>query len=119
MSATMLRKALKDSSGPRTEQASLIPLQNLTGPQRLADRIRLFVISHYIDPARSRGATHVTVNAGRIHQQMWLDNQMETVCEALDTRLFQDLAHVTLARRDGSGANAAITWEFRLRPGSP
>jgi 5-methylcytosine-specific restriction protein B len=120
MPATTIKPALEGTvNGPRSTEPGLTPLRSLTGPMRLTDRIRLFVISHYIEPARSRGATTVTVNAGRIQQQMWLESQLPAVCEALDTRLFQDLAQVTLAGRDGSGHSDVITWEFRIRPGSP
>jgi hypothetical protein len=102
-----------------SESLSLRALRDTSGPLRLADRIRLFVISHYIQPARVSQAASVRVNAGQVHRQMALENLIPAVCAALDTKLFEDLAAVTRIRRDGTNQSPAMTWEFRIRAGSP
>lgn len=101
-----------------SETLSLRALRDSSGTLRLADRIRLFVISHYIEPARARHAPSVQVNAGQVHRQMALENLAGAVCSALDTKLFEDLADVNRIRRDGPNQSSAVTWEFRIRPSS-
>lgn len=79
----------------------------------LADEIREYVLVNYIEPARKRGESTVTVRAGDVHQAMGLKDRMPAVTGALGTIKFQSYANVRLICREGphQGANLHLTYE--------
>ena len=82
--------------------------------ERLADRIRMFALERYIEPAREACQRNVTIRAGDVHDAMGLANQMPAVCGALGTDLFLGLACVKRVGRSGpaNGANARFDFEL-------
>lgn len=76
------------------------------------DEIRKFVLGRYILPARVRGEDTITLSAHKIQQAMGPGVTIEKICKALDTRLFFDLAIVTLVRREGPPQVTATQWTF-------
>jgi very-short-patch-repair endonuclease len=76
------------------------------------DEIRKFVLEHYILPARERGEDTITLSGHAIQQAMGPGIATERICRALDTRLFLDLAIVTLIRREGTPQAADARWTF-------
>jgi 5-methylcytosine-specific restriction protein B len=80
-----------------------------------ADRVRVYCRDHFIEPARSRGETTVSIRAGDIHSALGLKNRLPLVCSALGANIFEKLAGVERIGIDGptNGANAVFT--FRLR----
>ena len=81
---------------------------------KLADRIRHFVKTNRIEPARERGEKTVSLIAGDIHRELDLDNRMPAVCEALDAEKFMDYARVTVIERSGPRMGSSATWIFSL-----
>ncbi len=73
----------------------------------LPDEIRKFVLNRYILPARDRDEETVTLSAHTIQQAMGYEVGIRKICRAIDTRLFLDLALVTLIRRDGPSKGTA------------
>ena len=79
-----------------------------------ADRIRGFVISRYIVPARNRGEKTITVRAGDVHAQMSLSGQHANVCQVLRGDKLQNLAGVKLRNSSGpwAGGNSYFTYDI-------
>ena len=76
------------------------------------DEIRKFVLDRYILPARERGEDTITLSAHAIQHAMGPGIAIEKICKALDTRLFFDLAIITLIRREGPPQASAAQWTF-------
>lgn len=76
------------------------------------DEIREFVRDHYILRARECGQDTVTLSAHTVRQEMGSEVTVEEVCRALDTRLFLDLAIVTLTRRACLQGGGSVQWTF-------
>jgi 5-methylcytosine-specific restriction protein B len=81
----------------------------------LADEIRKYVLTKYIEPARRHGEQTVTVRAGDVHKGMGLTNRMPAVAGALGAEKFEEYANVRLIRREGphQGANLCLTFELQ------
>jgi len=79
-----------------------------------ADRIRGFVIAHYVNPARERGEEEFVVRAGDVHRQMDLENALPAVCSVLDGEPLRSAAGLEAVSRDGppQGANASVRFRF-------
>ena len=79
-----------------------------------ADRIRRFILSHYIVPARNRGEKTVIVRAGDVHAQMSLRGQHANVCQAMRGDKFLNLAKVKLKSSRGplAGGNTYFTYQL-------
>lgn len=79
-----------------------------------ADEIREFVYRNYIQPARQRGETQITIRAYDIHKQMKLEEKLPAVCSALGTDKFQKMYNVTLLERKGPTNAANVYFTFGL-----
>jgi 5-methylcytosine-specific restriction protein B len=81
----------------------------------LADEIRKYVLTMYIEPARRRGDRTVVVRAGDVHKRMGLTDRMPAVAGALGAKKFEEYANVQLIRREGphQGANLCLTFELQ------
>lgn len=79
-----------------------------------ADRIRRFILSHYIVPARNRSEKIVTVRAGDIHAQMSLRGQHANVCQVMRGDKFLNLANIKLKSSRGplAGGNTYFTYQL-------
>ena len=88
--------------------------QSSKNTESSADRIRRFILSHYVVPARNRGERTVTVRAEDVHAQMSLHSQHANVCQAMRGDKFLNLANVKLKSFRGSlaGANAYFTYQL-------
>ena len=82
----------------------------------LADRIRNYVMSELIEPARLTGQTVLHINAGDVHASLGLKNRMPAVCSALDAEKFLAYANVNLESRKGPRQGASAEWVFDLLP---
>ncbi len=80
----------------------------------LADRIREFVKMNYIDPAKKNGKQTVTVRASEIHRAMGLQNNFPSVCTAIDSDKFIDLASVILCKRTGPPKSSSVVQTYDL-----
>ncbi|MER9456584.1 DUF6884 domain-containing protein [Mesorhizobium sp. M0478] len=83
-----------------------------------ADRIRDFVVSAYIGPARARRFSEVEVRAGDVHREMSLANAMPAVCSALGSNKFEEFAGVRTIERTGpsNGSNARFRFQVLDQP---
>ena len=79
-----------------------------------ADRIRKYVLDHYITPARQQNQTTIKVVASQVHSGLGLHARMPAVCGALDADKFLDYAQVTLVSRSGPKQGSTATWVFML-----
>ena len=75
-----------------------------------ADRIREYVASNIIEPARTNGLHEVWIRAGDIHHDLELSNVMPAVCSALRGSKFSQMASVILIEQAGPpvGSNALL-----------
>lgn len=80
---------------------------------RPADQIRQFALLNYIEPARSRGETVVSIRAGDIHSQMGLSARLPAVCSALGTNKFESMCGIERLSIEGphNGANTVFTFK--------
>ena len=86
-------------------------LNSASGP---SDRVRSFVITNYIEPARRKGDALVELVSGDIHREMRLENHMPTVCQVLDGRKFSEQAGVTLVNREGPERSSTVRYRFEI-----
>lgn len=64
------------------------------GDESQADEIRRYVLENYIRPARLRGDATVTITVGPLNNEMGLHMAWPNICQALEGRLFLQLADV-------------------------
>lgn len=81
-----------------------------------ADRIRAFMLKHYVEPARDAGEGQFSVRAGDIHQEMHLANAVPAVCSVLGGRKFLDDAGVKLIAREGPEQSTTTAYTFAFVP---
>jgi len=76
-----------------------------------AQRIREFIRTTYVEPARQRRDTLVTVRAGDIHRELGLRNRVPNVCQVMESKLFEREAGVKVSSRQGppSGRGTSLT----------
>jgi len=83
----------------------------------LANKIRLFIKTKYIEPARQRGQRKLVLRSGEIHRRMGLKNRYPAVCSAMRGRKIEDLCGVSVVGIDGTvGANFVVTYDLGGEP---
>lgn len=80
----------------------------------LADQIRQFALLNYIEPARSRGETVVSIRAGDIHSQMGLSARLPAVCAALGSNKFESMCGIERLSVQGPLNGASTVFTFKL-----
>lgn len=81
---------------------------------RLADQIRRFVATEYIQPARTRGQKTVTIRAGDVHSAMGLSHRHPAVCSALRAKQMELDNYVVLVGTQGPEQGANVYFTFQL-----
>jgi 5-methylcytosine-specific restriction protein B len=81
-----------------------------------ADRIRQYALEHFVEPARDRGVSSVTIRAGDLHNALGLSNAHANVCQALRGRLFRNLAGVGEPTVTGPENSSTTIFVFSLVP---
>lgn len=79
-----------------------------------ADKIRIYVLEHKIEPARRRGESMITIFAREVHSEMRLNAPIQAVCTALDHDAFEEFASVRLLERSGSRLSPKAKWVFEI-----
>lgn len=79
-----------------------------------ADRVRQLALTKFIEPARTRGESSVTIVARDIHDQLGLSAAHANVCQALAGRKFQELAQVPAPRMAGPMASSTTSFTYDL-----
>lgn len=82
----------------------------------MADRIRWYVVKHYIAPARAAGHEEVRIRLGDIRRDMGLTNPLQSVRSALGTKLLQEEAGVELLHPIDPRAGSDTYCHFRIHP---
>jgi hypothetical protein len=87
-----------------------------TQPITRADRVRQYVLTEYIRPARERGDRDVSVTAGEVHKALGLKNRIPLVCAALRSARFQATNHLRLKEVTGppSGMSTTVKFTFEI-----
>ncbi len=74
----------------------------------LADKVREYAYANYIKPAKDSGKDTVTIKSGDIHDGMCLENQIPSVCGALDTKKFQKQYNLELEEKKGPACGVNV-----------
>lgn len=77
-----------------------------------ADDIRWFVRANFIEPARARGDTSVSVRAGDVQKQMGLSDAIPAVCSAIGSDKFLVDASVSQISREGPQNSSTTVFAF-------
>lgn len=83
-------------------------------PQSSADRIRAYIVEHYLEPARANGVREIEIRAGDVHKEIGLNNRMPAVCSVLDGKLFREQSGLELIDRSGPSQGANAVFRFRV-----
>lgn len=89
------------------------------GAAKDADRIRQYVLEHYIEPAREEGLDHAEVLVRDVNAALGLKEAWPNICQALGGRMFQDMAQVPEPERIGADQSSATVFRFKLDEVSP
>ncbi|WP_281972367.1 AAA family ATPase [Ruegeria faecimaris] len=84
------------------------------GAAKDADRIRQYVLEHYIEPAREEGHDHVEVLVRDVNAALGLKEGWPNICQALGGRIFQDMARIPEPERIGADQSSATVFRFKL-----
>lgn len=79
-----------------------------------ADRIRLVAANYYIEPARERGETKVSIAVSDLAKMLSLDNSFPNICSALEGRKFQELAGVPPPTSTIPNPSSTTVFTYRL-----
>ena len=84
------------------------------GSARDADRIRQYVLEHYIEPAREEGRGQAEVLVREVNTALRLNEAWPNICQALAGRKFRELAQVPSPERVGADQSPASVFRFDL-----
>lgn len=84
------------------------------GTAKDADRIRQYVLEHYIEPAREHGRDHIEVLVRDVNEALGLKEAWPNICQALGGRIFQDMAQIPEPERIGADQSSATVFRFKL-----
>ena len=85
------------------------------GSAKDADRIRQYVLEHYIEPVREEGRRQAEVLVRDVHKALGLNEAWPNICQALAGNKFQELAQVPPPERIGADQSSATVFRFDLR----
>lgn len=89
------------------------------GSAKDADRIRQYVLEHYIEPAREDGHDQVEVLVRDVNGALGLKEAWPNICQALGGRIFLDMASLTEPERIGADQSSATVFRFKLDQTTP
>jgi hypothetical protein len=83
------------------------------------ERVREWVETKVIQPARARGDRVFTVTAGDVHRQLGLKNRVPVVCQALKSKRFLQENHLVLKDMSGppSGLSTTVRYTYEIVSG--
>lgn len=84
------------------------------GGEKDADRIRQYVLEHYIEPARDEGRDHVKVPVCDVNEALGLKDAWPNICQALGSRKFEHMAQIPEPERIGADQSSATVFHFKL-----
>jgi 5-methylcytosine-specific restriction protein B len=80
----------------------------------IADKIRLFVIENYIEPAREKNKSVVTFRSGEVHSRMKLNGNHANVCQVLRGKMLHDLAGIRLLEENGPKMGGRTYFKYQV-----
>lgn len=81
-----------------------------------ADRIRRYVLEHYIEPGRERDADNVDVLVRDVNEALKLNQAWPNICQVLIGRKFLEMADLSPPERIGADQSSATIFRFSLDP---
>ncbi|MGC1463100.1 MAG: hypothetical protein WA802_12935 [Terracidiphilus sp.] len=86
-----------------------------------AKEIREYIRTQYLEPARQRRETLVTLRAGDIHRELGLKNRVPNVCQVMESRLLEKEAGVKVSSKQGppSGRGTTVTVTYTVGLAGP
>lgn len=81
-----------------------------------ADRIRRYVLEHYIKPGRERDADNVDVLVRDVNEALKLNQAWPNICQVLIGRKFLEMADLSPPERIGADQSSATIFRFSLDP---
>jgi len=82
----------------------------LNPSQASAKGIRAYLRLKYLDPARWRGETLVTIVAGDIHKELGLRNRVPSVCQVMESKVLEREAGVKVSSKQGPPSGRGTTF---------
>ena len=79
-----------------------------------SDRIRLCAMNYFIEPARERRESQVSIRAGDLAAAMGLKNAFPNICQTLGGKKFQKLAQVTSPTSTEPNPSSSTTFTYKL-----
>ena len=92
------------------------PPEDYDHPYSDADRIRLYALNYFIEPAREQSKSEVSIRAGELDKVMRQDNRFPNICKALEGNKFQELAEVPLPTYTEPNPSSSTTFTYTLGP---
>jgi 5-methylcytosine-specific restriction protein B len=84
-----------------------------------SDQVLQYVQRSYIEPAKKRGDSSVSVKAGDVHKALRWNNRVPSVCQALASKRFLEQNHLTLIEKQGPPSGLSTTTVFTYQLQSP
>lgn len=81
---------------------------------RDADRIRLCALNYFIEPARERQSSEVSIRAGDLAAAMGLQDAFPDICQALGGEKFQQLAGVPPPTHSEPNPSSSTIFTYKL-----
>lgn len=87
-------------------------------PTNATESVRQYARRTYVEPAKRRGQSTISIVAGDVQKAVGLTNRVPLVCNALQSKKFLQENHLTLEGRDGppSGLSTTVVFRYRLLP---
>src|ERR1035437_9783843 len=81
-----------------------------------ARTIREYIRNRYLEPARRRRESLVTLRAGDIHRELKLRNRVPNVCQVMESKLLEKEAGVKVSSKQGppSGRGPTLTVTYTV-----
>ena len=92
------------------------PPEDYDHPYSDADRIRLYALNYFIEPAREQSKSEVSIRAGELDKVMRQDNRFPNICKALEGNKFQELAEVPLPTYTEPNPSSSTIFTYTLGP---
>ena len=84
-----------------------------------SDQVIQYVQRLYIEPAKKRGDSAVSIKAGDVHKALRWSNRVPSVCQALSSKRFLEQNHLTLIEKQGPPSGLSTTTVFTYRLSTP
>jgi len=80
----------------------------------LADDVREYCKTTYIDPARRQGRTTVKIQSGDVHRALNYKNRYPLVCSAIGSNRFEEICNLKRVSVEGplNGVSTLFTFEL-------